>query len=484
MDIINNIISETPTYVWIILLVLIILLIAFGIEENRDKISFWWLTTKYKLWGINRLAKDTGPQTNEGEFKGWYSSERQLCSDFYPYYINIKDVSDFDRARSYLKKADEIGRRHLPWFGWIGLIILLIAESLGFGQLVSSFFAATATARDQKWMGYVISIVIVMVLLGLTRLTGKQLYKNNKMLKIRHWFESSNGNEKKPLIPNKNVSFDNNEVDDDDPIYLQLASRIPDSSGGRYQPSYGITIGSIIIILAIAATSFWMREKTFETIQAKQSTFSTSSLTTVNNASSDIDVLLGKQTQVADEEAHKQIKEAEGVVATSAFIILTLIFVAAQAIGVCEGYFFGVCGAESKKAMEIFSEHTSRDDYITWYRACKLSIEHYVQSLLERLQIKTKRLTTDSNYELNISNRNFSNFDKLTRAQNTKEASPQNGKVESFSSGNNTKQINLGEIESRIRIEVEEQVRREKEEKIRAELLKAERLRHGLGDGL
>lgn len=457
--------------------------------SNRAK--FHWLMFRYDFPLFGRLARlgRSGDQRAGGS--KWYLSERELCGDFHRFHPEPPTRDQYDKATSYLSKAQELGRRDLPALGWIVVFVLLTAEALSFGILLAGYIAQNATLREQTWLGYLAATVLAIILLWLTHTAGRELHNNSLISKAREWFSGRPTEEQgKALRPYSGVSLQKNELDDQEPIYIQLAGRVSDHSGGKFRPSFLFPGIALVVILGFGALSFYIRTELFQQLQTHQTMGDSTDSQADGASSDDINRQLGGATAEVEKKGQNDAQTAGARAAIAAFGALALLFFAMQIIGVSVGYFFGFAGRESKGAAHIRGRFRTAEEYLEFQRAYRDYVARHAQARLTRLQRKVRALTNDANFDQNAAERTFRTYavEKLDeRAMEEKHgasarsaASPPelrrvvvDGKPADVSAGSDAA------LRQRIEAEITEKLKKEQlEAQLRAEIevrLRAER---------
>ena len=161
----------------LISIILLSLITAVIIMKYWDRVKFWWTCTWYSFPVIGKISKLSKDITSVDE-KGWFSSETTLCSDFHRYYDRFdKDPEHYDRCKSYLSKADELGRKPFPLIMWIVVFALVILEALGFAYVLAGFTIPGASESLQQYGAFGIALIISIILVGFTHWTGHEVYK-------------------------------------------------------------------------------------------------------------------------------------------------------------------------------------------------------------------------------------------------------------------------------------------------------------------
>lgn len=477
MDTIASLLKTVPSFAWGILAIFLILLLVWQASERS---KFYALLTRYDMPGLGKLAALARGDQRAGGSK-WYRGERELCADFHRFHPDQITSIGYERATSYLSKAQELGRRELPLLGWLVVFVLLIGEALSFGLLLAGYIAQNASLHQQTWLGYLAATILAIILLGLTHTAGKQLQMNSLIGKAREWFRGRPAEEQgKALRPMAGVSLQNNELDDDAPIYVQLAGRVIDHSGGRFRPVYVWPLIALVVVLGMGGLSFYIRAELYKQIDTHVvlgDDDSGGAATSASDASKDINVLLSQATAQADKSGQRDIDAARARAAIAAFGALALLFFAMQVIGVSIGYFFGFTGRESKAAAEIRGPFRTAEEFMEFHRSHRDFVARHAQARLEKLQRKLRSETNDANFDQNAAERTFRGYvleQMKSRAEEENEVSraarmtPVPGppaSVETHAAGNDA------DIRRRIEAEVEQKLKAvQMEAKLRAEI--------------
>jgi len=123
----TNLAAQYATLIYLALAVglLVAIYMAF-----RLQINFLWLNFWYSIPVLGKLAR-LARNTSRGSIAGWLRAEETLCGDYRKYIMAIAE-SEFRKRLNYLRKAEDLGRKPLPGWMIVVLIVLLIAEGLGF----------------------------------------------------------------------------------------------------------------------------------------------------------------------------------------------------------------------------------------------------------------------------------------------------------------------------------------------------------------
>lgn len=365
-------------YRYFIYLSLLLLLSVLILIKWWNRIKFWWMCTwmKFPLIGkISKLSKDIETMDD----KNWFYSEASICGDFYSYYSKYnKDAKLYENSKSYLSKADELGRKPFPIYMWFVVGTLVILEALGFGYVLAGWTIPGASESLQQQGALGIALIISIILVGFTHWSGHEIYHNSLIKKIRIWFINNRNDNKPNLERDSAVSLEHDYKDDGQPNYLQLLNRV--KANATVTPSWIITIITAILIISIAIGATYVRGQVLE----KQLTAEVNNKQT--NIFSPLPTELTKNQQEADDKALKDSQDSDRKGGWATFIVLAVIFVFIQLLGIMFGYRFGFAGRESEDAYKNCFSFASKQEFINYYKNEKERIAKIAQQNLQTLQ--------------------------------------------------------------------------------------------------
>lgn len=202
-------------------------------------------------------------------------------------------------------------------------------------------------------------------------------------------------NHARGLEPNRAVSLENTHIDDQDPAYLQMLSRVNHSLGAK--PQYVITLMTLLLIITFAFGAYFIRAATINALDTQQINGSPFSQTTQpsspftdmassNQSPFELPVDAEQDNQQADQRAAKDITNNKVFASKLTFIILSVIFVGVQLIGILIGYFRSFAGIESRAAAGYIGNFSSSEAFTAWYARIRERIERDAQDKLVTLQ--------------------------------------------------------------------------------------------------
>ncbi|KEO58988.1 hypothetical protein ABIE64_001013 [Thalassospira sp. MBR-102] len=365
-----------------------------------DEVKLFFKSALYSLPLIGktrRLSKDISVRRD-----GWFASERTLCDDFAGDIRRIAaDPEMYDRSKSYLGKVQELGRNELGILMRVLLIAMVFVEALGFAYVLAGYTLPGASEQLQVQGSFFIAFLISCVLVFLTHQSGQELHKRGLIKKIRTWWIHDNAEDRPNLLGRTNkVTLENDQVDDNDPAYMQILHRVDTNAHVTPgAPMWTIIAAIAIIGVAIGATyvryETYQQEKTAETIGANTSP--NNSLFSLEGLASEglPDVLTEPQTE-ANNQAHNEQEGARDAANLTTYAILATLFILIQIMGIGIGYKTGFAGKESSTARRIIRNFPSRTSYEAWYERKRDAIARVAQKHLSNLQARLTENATSN----------------------------------------------------------------------------------------
>ncbi len=367
-------------YRYIIYAVVLLLLTVIILRQWWEKIKFWAMCTWMEFPVIGKIAS-LSKDIETMDDKNWFYSESILCGDFYSYYNKFnKDASLYENSKSYLSKADELGRKPFPFYMWFVVGILVILEALGFGYVLAGWTIPGASESLQQQGALGIALIISIILVGFTHWAGHEIYHNSLLKKIRVWFINDRNDSKPNLERDDTVSLEHDYRDDQKPNYIKLLNRV--KANATVTPSWVITIITAFLIVSIAIGATYVRGQVLD----KQLTAEVNNQQT--NVFSTLPSALTKTQEKADHKALEDSQDSDRKGGWATFIVLAIIFVFIQLLGIMLGFRFGFVGRESEEAYKHCSAFSTKQEFINYLKHEKEVIAKIAQQKLQELQQK------------------------------------------------------------------------------------------------
>ena len=367
-------------------------------------VRHWWHEIRLFLKSLHyslpligktrRLGKHLGRDPSNG----WFKSERALCSDFHGLYRTVDgDPEIYDKAASYLSKAQEIGRNEMSSLGWLLIAAIVFVEALGFAFVLAGYTVPGTSQMIETNIAFGIAFLLAVILVFVTHAAGRELHKRRLIRMARVWWlNDADPNKPTPLgATDKGITLEKDHRDDARPAYVQLINRV--SHNGT--ASVGVpwtTLFALILIVAVAAGATYVRyqayvaETTIET-QAETQSGSTGTMTADDTSAifdGEAPPELTEPARESESNLIETLQAAEQEAAYTTYAILALVFVSVQAMGVMLGFKFGFSGKQSPMARKIIGKHASRREYEDWLARREDNVGRVAQTHLDRLQAR------------------------------------------------------------------------------------------------
>lgn len=344
---------------------------------SQQRIRFWvrdfWATFPV-IGNIARLSKDTTSGNN-----GWTRSEEKLCAIYKPYVVLMTEKT-FNQRIEYLRKAADLGRRPTPFFVWALLVVLVIAEGLGFSYLLGSWMAREGSANTHTLLMFAIVLVLCVIMVALTHFAGHQYYRTSLLRSCFKRYKDLGTAE----YASKLVALSHEQdTDNNEPEHKQIVNRVAKHSHDRGSYSGGII--AIITIIFIATGSTYMRVKNLESELIREAT--TEEAPASNPfASTALPTEVAEAQHNADAKAREDGKAATTGEGMAAFAMLGFIFVITQIVGMGAGYKYGFSGRESISAFRALGGFSSYEDYWSYFQPLRDLGNARLKDLQQRME--------------------------------------------------------------------------------------------------
>ncbi len=360
--------------------VLLILTIRFW-----DRVSLWFLNFWYSVPLLGKLARLARVHRAPQPADDWHQSERTLCND-YKRFVRIKDRRQFLECKTYLKKAGDSGRSPLPSGMWLLIAALVFVEALGFSYVLAGWSVPGASENRQVQFSYGLAFVFSVILVAFTHFAGHELYRSNTIshaLKERSHDRTHTGSIRSQswdLEESLNDPARPQAADDAQPAYTQLANRV------GAQPTYMVTVLTMIAIFAVATFTTVVRNKTFEHEQNEESAGQ------VDPNFGAVPAELAATQAAADGKAEAEGKVLAREASLTTFVLLAILFVFLQILGILLGMKWGFAGRESAKAYALSGgkRFATFDDYRAYH------LDYVVDIAQSKLESLRQRMTSRS----------------------------------------------------------------------------------------
>ncbi|MCB9989310.1 MAG: hypothetical protein H6868_08285 [Rhodospirillales bacterium] len=340
-------------------------LLFLTLKKARKKLGL-----KFRLWRLSRkYRKIVLPPHNLPDQGGWFPLELQLCADFYCEYAMARvDLSLYDKAQSYLRKAHELGRKPMPLWARLVVAVLLLAESFLFALILIEFGIDMVTPNQQPYYAFGVGAVLALVLGLITHIAGHEWHRNDLVKYVgdmaRKVMHKGRADDASALPVNRKISIAADHLDDDAPVHIQLLSRI--RANFDLTPDWRWCKGTGVAISALLLLSFVVR------------------LSVTDFAGDAFAAPAGMPADFSMPDAGTDGWLATGKLSTLG--IFSLLFLGIQAVSVYLAREYGFAGLESARAYEVVKSYRTREEFLNRQQARQFEIANAAQAALNGLQ--------------------------------------------------------------------------------------------------
>jgi hypothetical protein len=372
-----------------IALALVLLIAALWQRSVRFWLTDFWVNLPL-IGVISRLCKDT----THGK-DGWMRSEEKLCSKYKPFIILLSE-SRFNQRIEYMRKAGDLGRSPMPFWVLALLVILVIAEGLGFSYLIATWMARDGSPNTHMVFTFAIVLVICVIMVAVTHAAGQQYYRTSLLRACFKRYKDKDGQQysSRPI-----ALKDDQHSDDAEPDYIQCVNRVAKHS--RDNGSYAAVGLALVAIAVIAVLSTFMRWQSLESELNRDSSLQSQSSAgnPFANGGLPLPEAVTSPQKEADDKARTDIRsstEAEGL---AAFLLLAFIFVITQIVSMGAGYKFGFAGKETLRKGEGAYKDTAG---FPTYDAYWANTEPVIDLINSRVKDLQQRMEEYSHHKLKL----------------------------------------------------------------------------------
>ncbi|MDR6715419.1 hypothetical protein J2W83_005063 [Pseudomonas hunanensis] len=364
---------------------------------------------------VARLAK----RSTSADQKKWLLSETTLCNDYYDYYQDVgeKNSDYYNKCEAYLDAIGESDRRERPIWVLVLIFLLILFEAVGFAYVLVPFINQNLSSNDQTYLGWMAAFLLSIISAGFAEAAGRAIHHNALVSKARHWWESDpeRGNfalKQQPGIRIKDTDKDANGKD-----YNRILARM--NTNHTVTPKRGWIIGCALVVVIMACAAFGIRAYQLKSIEtemvgnpdvfAQQSYESSDSPFELPQESSEVNQQASDSTLTDKMDA---IRSASLIT----FVVLSVIYIAIQAVSVWLASIFGFAGVESKKAWEYTHAFNTAAELERWMENQRVKISAHADHKLRMLQMKlSRRPTTDPEVAIAINGAQGRDFNAYVR---------------------------------------------------------------------
>lgn len=403
LDFLNDFYAANTALVYFV-----IAMILLAIAVALFRFNLWFRDLWVSLPFVGSLARLSKDRTKGND--GWLRAEESLCAIYKPF-CNFMSQSQFGHYSEYLRKASDKGQKPAPLFIWTLLVVLVIAEGIGFSYMLSSWMASEASSNMVAIISVCVVFVICVIMVMITHQAGHQ-YRRTKLL--RACFAQFKEGDNHAGLEVEQVGLNDHGRDDRVPYYNQILNRIAKNPYDR--GSYGWVYAAVILIVGIAILSTGLRYTHMLNEQARESAQMSGSSASFNPFSSSLPEAVTAPQKAADDKAKSDVENGTSIEGMTAFLMLGLIYIATQAIGLLIGYKYGFVGNESKSAYDSTGGFSDYGAYKNHYQPIRDLVNGRLKDLQQRLEANANnRMKLSKTFDdyLRQANRNSAALDMV-----------------------------------------------------------------------
>ncbi len=410
----------------------------------RKQLPYFLMRIKHAVPVIGTVARLARASTSS-DSKGWLQSETQLANAYYEHYLNAggrdNDSNYYNKCESYLDTIGEGGRRERPVWVLILIFLLILFEAVGFAYVLVPFINQNLSSNDQAYLGWVAAFLLAIISAGFAEAAGRALHHNSLVSKARHWWEGDTDPNK--VTPLKQVQpgirIKETEKDEEAKDYNRILARIVTNQ--TVTPRHGWIVGCIFVVLIMACAAFGIRAYQLKSIETEMvSSPDVFAEESYQQSSSPFDLPADSASinEAAEDSALTDKMDAIRSASLITFVVLSVIYVAIQAVSVWLASIFGFAGVESQKAWFYTHKFNNADELERWLEAQRTKIAAHADHKLRMLQMKlSRRITTNSAIQTAISGAQSRDFNAYVLRMRTEASTHQTQPQQSASQPKN-----------------------------------------------
>ncbi|MBK5000550.1 hypothetical protein IAE37_002826 [Pseudomonas sp. S31] len=398
--------------------VLSTLLAIIAIKVYWEQVAYFVMRAWHGLPLIGTVARLARKNTSTDDHK-WLLSETSLCNDYYDYYQDVggKTSDSYKKCQSYLATIGESDRRERPIWVLVLVFLLILFEAVGFAYVLVPFINQNLSSNDQTYLGWMAAFLLSIISAGFAEAAGRAIHHNTLVSKARHWWESDPERGNQALKMQRVVGIEDTYTDAEAKDYTRILNRL--NTNHTVTPKRGWIIGCALVVVIMACAAFGIRAYQLKSIEtemvgnpdvfAQQSAETSASPFELPDESATLNQQASDSTLTDKMDA---IRSASLIT----FVVLSVIYIAIQAVSVWLASIFGFAGIESKKAWEYTHKFNNAAELERWMETQRIKISAHADHKLRMLQLKlSRRPTTDPEVAVAISGAQSRDFNAYVR---------------------------------------------------------------------
>jgi hypothetical protein len=399
---------------------------------HRRKVAYFLMRIWHGVPLIGTVASLARNSTNS-DAKGWLQSEVQLSNAYYEHYLEAggKDNNSdyYNKCESYLDTIGEGGRRERPAWVLLLVFLLILFEAVGFAYVLVPFINLNLSSNDQAYLGWLAAFVLSIISAGFAEVAGRALHHNSLVKKARHWWEGDQDQNKVTPLKQVQPSVRIKETEKDalEKDYNRILARVVTNQ--TVTPRHGWIVGCVFVVLIMASAAFGIRAYQLKSIETEMvSSPDAFAQESFDQSASPFDLPADSASinEASEDSALTDKMDAIRSASLITFIVLSVIYVAIQAVSVWLASIFGFAGVESQKAWFYTHKFNNSAELERWMEAQRTKIAAHADHKLRMLQMKlSRRITTNSAVQTAISGAQSRDFNAFVLRMRTEASTHQ-----------------------------------------------------------
>ncbi len=394
------------------------LMAAILIKVYWDKVGYFVMRVWHGVPLIGTVARLARSSTS-ADNKKWLLSETSLCNSYYDYYQEVgdKNADYYNKCEAYLDSIGEGDRRERPLWVLVLIFLLILFEAVGFAYVLVPFINQNLSSNDQTYLGWMAAFLLSIISAGFAEAAGRAIHHNSLVSKARHWWESDPERGNAPLKQQPAIRIKETEKDAAAKDYNRILARL--NTNHTVTPKHGWIVGCALVVVIMACAAFGIRAYQLESIETEMvgnpGVFAEQSYDS-NESPFELPDESAAVNQEASDSTLTDKMDAIRSASLITFVVLSVIYVAIQAVSVWLASIFGFAGIESKKAWEYTHKFNNAAELERWMETQRIKISAHADHKLRMLQMKlSRRPTTDSDVQIAINGAQGRDFNAYVR---------------------------------------------------------------------
>lgn len=391
---------------WIVIALLAVMFLLTLYTASHYTTSFSLMAKDFwvRIPVIGKMA--TWRRMIDGTGKNWPTGKllppEKALYKYYEHGVPPISRGEFEKYKEYLKLAHQSGRKPLPGWMLLILVLLTVAEAYGTGALIAPLIASDITPDGALYIGAGIALVLAVVTLFFTHAAGQDLFQNRLIATVRNSYRHATGflvvdngrqntcNDLKLIDPrddqNKDAAY---------PPTTRLAARIGVTTKDKTKPHMmNIILATLLIVAAFVLTTWYRHYELVLVLDCQSSGYNNMAQggglqhfqNMLGNLGNGIHLPYGvtRPARRSQQHARNFICGDQRDAINVGVILLGVIYLFTQLLGVVTGYKYGFANDEARQAYHETSRYISYESFLN----------HVVSPVAQRADMRMAQLRT------------------------------------------------------------------------------------------